>query len=393
MPEPSVLGVFGAVILARLLLPLLIPKYPLPAILLCLLVDGVDQTIFQTFTSVPLDGYQSFDKALDIYYLVIAYLSTLRNWRNSHAFGISRFLLYYRLVGVALFELSHWRPLLLIFPNTFEYFFIYYEVVRSRWHASQLSRRTLLLVAGGIWVFIKLPQEWWIHVAQLDVTDLVKTKLFGAAADASWSQAVAAAPLVLAALLAAVLLLALAVWRLVIPRLPRPEHRLRLSAGPPPAAADTAEERRMIFAYTRRPLDRIALEKVVLVTLVTLIFAQILPDLQSDNLRLALGVTVIALINSVASYGLAHRGYGWQNALMHFIVLGAVNAGVAAVAYLFFGLGQPINLADALFLLLLLTLLVTLHDYYQPMHAVRFDAEAQAASAMVGDEGGLRIED
>ncbi len=393
MPEPSVLGVFGAVILARLLLPLLIPKYPLPAILLCLLVDGVDQTVFQTFTNVPLDGYQSFDKALDIYYLVIAYLSTLRNWRNSHAFGISRFLLYYRLVGVVLFELSEWRPLLLIFPNTFEYFFIYYEAARSGWHASRLSRRTLLLVAGGIWVFIKLPQEWWIHIAQLDVTDLVKTKLFGAAANASWGEAVAAAPLVLAALLATVLLLAFAAWRLVIPRLPRPEHSFRLSAGPPPAAADTAEERRTIFAYTRRPLDRIALEKVVLVTLVTLIFAQILPDLQSSNLRLALGVTVIALINSVASYGLAHRGYGWQNALVHFAVLGTVNAGVAAVAYLLFDLGRPINLGDALFLLLLLTLLVTLHDYYQPMHAVRFDAEARAASAMVGEGGRLKIED
>ncbi len=387
MPEPSVLGVFGAVILARLLLPLLIPKYPLPAILVCLLVDGVDQTIFQTFTDVRLDGYQSFDKALDIYYLVIAYLSTLRNWRNSHAFGISRFLLYYRLVGVVLFELSEWRPLLLIFPNTFEYFFIYYEVVRSGWHASRLSHRTLLLVAAGIWVFIKLPQEWWIHIAQFDVTDLAKTKLFGAAADASWGEAVAAEPLVLVALLAVVLLLGLAAWRLLIPRLPRPEHRLKLSAGPPPAAADTAEERRTIFAHTRQPLDRIALEKVVLVTLVTLIFAQILPDLQSSDLRLALGVTVIALINSVASYGLAHRGYGWQNALVHFGVLGAVNAGVAAVAYLLFELGRPINLGNALFLLLLLTLLVTLHDYYQPMHAVRFDAGAQAASAMVADDG------
>jgi hypothetical protein len=34
--------VIGTVILARLVLPLLIPKYPLPAILACLLVDGVD---------------------------------------------------------------------------------------------------------------------------------------------------------------------------------------------------------------------------------------------------------------------------------------------------------------------------------------------------------------
>src|SRR5512141_1380644 len=113
--------VVAAVIVARFVLPLFIPKYPLPAILVCLLVDGVDQTIFQTFTRLNLDWYQSYDKALDIYYLVIAYLSTLRNWRNHPAFRISRFLLYYRLLGVAAFEITQWRPLLFIFPNTFEY--------------------------------------------------------------------------------------------------------------------------------------------------------------------------------------------------------------------------------------------------------------------------------
>ena len=30
------------------------------------------------------------------------------------------------------FELTQWRPLLVVFPNTFEYFFIGYEVVRLR---------------------------------------------------------------------------------------------------------------------------------------------------------------------------------------------------------------------------------------------------------------------
>ena len=42
---------------------------------------------------VPL-LYQSFDKALDIYYLAVAYLSTLRNWRSEPALKIARFLFY-----------------------------------------------------------------------------------------------------------------------------------------------------------------------------------------------------------------------------------------------------------------------------------------------------------
>ena len=117
------------VIAARLLIPLLIPAYPLPGIIAALVLDAVDQTLFQTFTHLPLDGYQSYDKALDIYYLSIAYISTLRNWTNHFAFQVGRFLFYYRLAGVALFELSGWRVLLFIFPNTFEYFFIWYETV------------------------------------------------------------------------------------------------------------------------------------------------------------------------------------------------------------------------------------------------------------------------
>ena len=58
-------------------------------------------------------------------------LSTFRNWSHLFAFRVSRFLLYYRLVGVVLFELTQLRSLLLIFPNTFEYFFIWYETLRS----------------------------------------------------------------------------------------------------------------------------------------------------------------------------------------------------------------------------------------------------------------------
>ena len=91
--------VFVAVVGARFLLPLTIPRYPLPGIIACLILDGIDQSIFQAFGYDP-PGYQSYDKALDIYYLSIAYLSTMRNWTNLTAFTMSRFLFYYRLVGV-----------------------------------------------------------------------------------------------------------------------------------------------------------------------------------------------------------------------------------------------------------------------------------------------------
>jgi len=189
--SPTDYLVFLIVVGLRFLLPLFIPYYPLPAIIACLLLDGVDQTIFQVFTHLPLDGYQSYDKALDIYYLTVAYIATLRNWTNLLAFRISRFLLYYRLVGVVLFELTQLRALLLIFPNTFEYFFIWYETVRLWWDPKKLSRRAVIIAAAAIWIVIKLPQEYWIHIAQRDVTDTIKA-LLGGTEESAWGPLIAA---------------------------------------------------------------------------------------------------------------------------------------------------------------------------------------------------------
>ena len=104
----------AAIVLARLTLPLLIPRVPL-IILAALVVDAVDNSLLAQFSSIDLgpDGpYQSFDKALDIYYLAIAYLSTMRNWTSTPAFRIARVLFYYRLVGIVAFELLDSRAML-----------------------------------------------------------------------------------------------------------------------------------------------------------------------------------------------------------------------------------------------------------------------------------------
>ena len=81
--------VFVAVVGGRFVLPLFIPRWPLPAIIACLVLDGIDQSIFQAFGYDP-PGYQGYDKAMDVFYLAIAYLSTLRNWASLPAFRVSR---------------------------------------------------------------------------------------------------------------------------------------------------------------------------------------------------------------------------------------------------------------------------------------------------------------
>ena len=78
MQNTSDILIFWAVVMARFFIPFFIPKYPLPGVIASLFLDAVDQTIFQTFTGLPLEGYQAYDKALDVYYLAITYLSTMR---------------------------------------------------------------------------------------------------------------------------------------------------------------------------------------------------------------------------------------------------------------------------------------------------------------------------
>src|SRR5690554_2973937 len=95
---------FMLIVASRLVVPLWIPRFPLPAIILALVLDGIDGGLLEQFTSMSEEGYQSYDKALDIYYLTIAYLSAIRNWTNPVAVRIAMALFYYRLVGVLLFE-------------------------------------------------------------------------------------------------------------------------------------------------------------------------------------------------------------------------------------------------------------------------------------------------
>ncbi len=222
--------VFVVVIGARFLVPLLIPKFPLPAIIACLVLDAADQSIFQAIGFDP-PGYQGYDKAMDVYYLAMAYLSTLRNWTSLAAYRVSRFLYFYRLVGVVAFELTQMRALLLVFPNTFEYFFIAYEAIRSRWRTTRWGLRWWIGVAAFIWVFIKLPQEWWIHVAQLDFTDFL--------ADHSW-----AGPTIVALLLVAFAVF----WVWGRPRLLPADHTWRFAADPLPEELETAAEQSRAYA-------------------------------------------------------------------------------------------------------------------------------------------------
>jgi hypothetical protein len=366
---------FLVVIGARFVVPLFIPRFPLPAILAALVLDGIDQTIFQRLGYDP-PGYQGYDKAMDVYYLCIAYLSTLRNWTDLNALRVGRALFFYRLVGVVAFESTEWRPLLLIFPNTFEYFFIAYELVRCRWDPTRGSKRFWILTAAAIWIFIKLPQEYWIHIAQLDFTDSVSER--------PWLWAILAVVLLAAALVAV---------HILRPRLPAPDWSLRLAADPLPAEIDTAAKRDAWVTAHGRLLSAATLEKVVLVGLVCVIYGQVLPDVRSSGIALFLGIAAFVVINAALGLAVSRRSRGVDSAVLAFGVRLVVNVALVLLAGWLLGRGEgSLSVGDTLFFVGLLSLITLLDDRFRPVADVRF-AEAGAAagrrrSAAPGDVEG-----
>jgi hypothetical protein len=375
--------VFIGVILSRILVPLLIIRFPLPAIVACLIIDAVDQTVFSALApEADLTGYQNYDKALDIYYLVIAYISTLRNWTNRFALSVARFLIYYRLIGVAIFELTGIREVLFIFPNTFEYFFIFYESVRLFWDPRRMSNKLVVGAAAFIWIFIKLPQEYWIHIAQLDLTDFVQEDIFGVDAGTSWIDTFAAKPWIVVVAVVVVAALIYAAYWLMRNKLPPRDRPLTIDADAEPgrevpAERLDAERTRMATTFLRPGL----LEKVAMIGLVSVIFAKVL-QVQSEPLQLTIIVSIVVVANAGLSTLLERRGFGPTAALRQFIFTGLLNLGIVAVLGLIYNVaGTSFDLTTTFFYVLLITLLVTLYDRYRPEYVARFSVDEKAAPA------------
>ena len=360
-PVSADLAVFLFVVALRLGIPLLILRYPLPAIVASLVIDAADQTIFQQFTDLNLDSYQSYDKSLDVYYLAIAFIATMRNWRHPVAVTVAFGLWYYRLVGVTLFELTEWRPLLLIFPNTFEYFFIAIACVRIGWDSARLSARNVITTAAAIWIVIKLPQEYWIHVAQRDVTDTLKEGFLGVDPSSSWGDAFANRPLVAAAMFAVVALAVVAavvIWR----RLPERDYPVTFASD----KARTSMSPEPSLSGPPRWHDGLV-EKIVLVGLIFVIFSKSIPNAAPSVIEILVGVAVLVAAHAAVHAFVVGRSGEWRSVGTAFLGSLAINTGIwALAAWLLPSDDDGSSRIATAFFLFLITLIVSLFDRYRP---------------------------
>lgn len=383
MTEHSMdLVIFLVVVASRVLVPLAIPRFPLPAMIAAMIIDAADQTIFQQFTSLDLTNYQSYDKALDIYYLAIGFLSTMRNWTNQYAFNTSRFLWYYRLVGVTLFELTHIRTLLLIFPNTFEYFFDFYEAVRLRWDPRRLSKRHVIGAAAFIWIFIKLPQEYWIHVAQLDTTDLIKGDLFQVPLDTGWGEIVSnnllfflGLGLILAALIGQ--------FRYMLRNVfPPADWALAFDADAHGKDVSNEQVKRQVESMKGEILTIELAEKTFMIGLITIIFTRIVPGDALNPLEQIVIVAGLLLVNTVVSGFMARRGHSFESMISEFVLIAGVNLALLGAVTTFTSHEGSLPLGGSALLLGLLSILITMYDRYRPVYLARYgDSRFEARMA------------
>ncbi len=156
------------VIALRLVVPLTILRWPLGGAILSMvldasdviLVDGIARVLGERGEFGPF--YAQIDKWLDTWYLTLELIVT-RRWPEPMLRQAALLTYVWRLAGVVAFEATAYRPLLLLFPNLFENFYLYVLVVR-RWLPRLLPRTLVqLAVVLGVLLVPKLIQEWVLH--------------------------------------------------------------------------------------------------------------------------------------------------------------------------------------------------------------------------------------
>lgn len=162
------------IIALRLVVPLLILKRPLAGGIIAMLLDALDVVIVEFISDGGMgDHYHSIDKLLDLWYLSLE-AWVVWTWADCIPRIAGLVLFGWRVIGVALFEVIGWRPLLFIFPNLFEHWYLF-VLICWRWfpRVDLTTWRRVLLWLVALYI-PKLGQEYLLHIAQANPWDWIK---------------------------------------------------------------------------------------------------------------------------------------------------------------------------------------------------------------------------
>ena len=151
--------------------------FPFPGAIFAMLIDNFDVLLKGTLDEGGVRDYHSFDKWLDLVYMVTFLIVALR-WQGA-ARNIAVGLFVYRMIGVVAFEVTENRDVLIFFPNLFEFWFVFVAGVKffrldERWRGEPRYRGLVpfryeggqLAVVFAVMLAIKLPQEYMLHVGR-----------------------------------------------------------------------------------------------------------------------------------------------------------------------------------------------------------------------------------
>ncbi len=158
-------------------------RWPLAGGLLAIFVDLTDLYWMNVLDLGGVPNYQLFDKLADQVYLAVFLIVALR-WTGPER-TISIVLYAFRIAGFVLFEMSGERAVLLLFPNLFEFWFLFIAALHHVRPAFTWTRQRLVLVLVPL-LAAKEIQEWALHWARLfdnitflDALDQVRRWLLG----------------------------------------------------------------------------------------------------------------------------------------------------------------------------------------------------------------------
>ena len=160
----------------RLLVPLTIFRWPLGGAIASIIADGLDVVIVGLIGQGNYSDYSRVDKLLDTYFLSIMAFKSLKWEKLPKIASIGLFI--YRLIGFVLFEATGIRWLLLIFPNLFEFFYVFYAA-RNRFFPKYVLTVKRLIFVLLILLVPKLLQEYVLHYLKFGPWDWINTRFFG----------------------------------------------------------------------------------------------------------------------------------------------------------------------------------------------------------------------
>ena len=140
-------------------------RWPFAGALLSVVVDLFDLLLINLLDLGGVPDYQSLDKYLDQFQLALFLIVALRRWSGVER-RVAVVLYLYRLVGFVTFEATGVRPILLLFPNVFEFWFILVAGLHAARRVPNWTPRRLFAVLAVLFG-LKEIQEWALHDAQL----------------------------------------------------------------------------------------------------------------------------------------------------------------------------------------------------------------------------------